>query len=72
VSEGVCPTATLDLTRFTPSIFSLLLGGGYGFLTGEHGLALDNLVKVCPIINYSVLCLTTALRLLWLQLVGRS
>jgi len=23
----------------------LLLGGGYGFLTGEHGLALDNLVK---------------------------
>jgi len=23
----------------------LLLGGGYGFLTGKHGLALDNLVK---------------------------
>ncbi|KAI0278292.1 FAD-binding domain-containing protein [Russula aff. rugulosa BPL654] len=26
-------------------VSSLLLGGGFGFLTGEHGLALDNLVK---------------------------
>ena len=25
---------------------SLLLGGGYGFLSGEHGLAIDNLVQV--------------------------
>ena len=52
--EGVYLTATFDLTRSTAIYFSLLLGGGYGFLTGEHGLAVDNLVKVRPIINCSV------------------
>ena len=30
----------------THDIQSLLLGGGYGFLTGEHGLAIDNLLQV--------------------------
>lgn len=24
----------------------LILGGGYGFLSGEHGLVVDNLVEV--------------------------
>ena len=32
----------------TDGIQSLLLGGGYGFLTGQHGLVIDNLLKVCP------------------------
>jgi hypothetical protein len=27
-------------------IHSLLLGGGFGFLTGQHGLVIDNLVQV--------------------------
>jgi hypothetical protein len=27
-------------------IQSLLLGGGFGFLTGEHGLVIDNLFEV--------------------------
>ncbi|KAH8990419.1 hypothetical protein EDB86DRAFT_3235377 [Lactarius hatsudake] len=28
-----------------PSVFRLLLGGGYGFLTGQHGLVVDNLLQ---------------------------
>ena len=31
----------------------LTLGGGYGYLTGEHGLALDNLVEVQFLLNLS-------------------
>ena len=27
-------------------IQSLLLGGGFGYLTGQHGLVIDNLLKV--------------------------
>ena len=27
---------------------SLLLGGGFGFLTGQHGLVIDNLLQVRP------------------------
>jgi hypothetical protein len=27
----------------------LLLGGGYGFLTGQHGLVVDNLLQVCSL-----------------------
>ena len=30
----------------THGIQSLLLGGGFGFLTGQHGLVIDNLVEV--------------------------
>ena len=30
----------------THDIQSLLLGGGFGFLTGEHGLVIDNLLEV--------------------------
>ena len=38
-------TLLLNLPIYDVHI-SLTLGGGYGFLTGEHGLALDNLVQV--------------------------
>jgi hypothetical protein len=27
----------------------LLLGGGTGFLSGQHGLVIDNLLQVCPV-----------------------
>ncbi len=37
---------TPELTFVYDIHISLLLGGGYGFLTGEHGLALDNLAQV--------------------------
>ena len=30
----------------THGIQSLLLGGGFGFLTGQHGLVIDNLLQV--------------------------
>ena len=29
--------------------YRLLLGGGFGFLTGQHGLVIDNLLQVCPV-----------------------
>jgi FAD/FMN-containing dehydrogenase len=31
------------------SISRLLLGGGYGFLTGQYGLVVDNLLQVWPL-----------------------
>jgi hypothetical protein len=30
----------------THGIESLLLGGGFGFLTGQHGLVIDSLLQV--------------------------
>ena len=30
-------------------LFSLTLGGGYGYLTGQHGAAVDNLLQVRPV-----------------------
>ena len=30
----------------THDIQRLLLGGGFGFLTGQHGLVIDNLLEV--------------------------
>ena len=35
------------MTTMTHDIQSLLLGGGIGYLTGEHGLVIDNLLQVC-------------------------
>jgi len=49
VSEGVYLTAITWPDSIHSIYVSLLLGGGYGFLTGEHGLAVDNLVQVCPV-----------------------
>jgi len=37
--------ATVAGTVNHTGVAGLLLGGGYGFLSGEHGLALDNLVQ---------------------------
>jgi hypothetical protein len=34
------------MTALTYEIQSLLLGGGFGFLTGQHGLVIDNLLQV--------------------------
>ena len=37
------------LTNLSHGISRLLLGGGYGFLTGQYGLVVDNLLQVCPV-----------------------
>ncbi len=34
------------MTIMTYDIKSLLLGGGFGFLTGQHGAVIDNLLQV--------------------------
>jgi hypothetical protein len=36
------------MTVWTHNVQSLLLGGGFGFLTGQHGLVIDNLLQVRP------------------------
>jgi hypothetical protein len=36
------------VTVMTHDNESLLLGGGFGFLTGQHGLVIDNLLQVRP------------------------
>lgn len=36
------------MSASTHDIQSLLLGGGFGFLTGQHGLVIDNLLQVRP------------------------
>jgi hypothetical protein len=38
----------VDTSARTHDIQSLLLGGGFGFLTGQHGLVIDNLLQVHP------------------------
>ena len=43
----LCTVACRDeVTHVTQS---LLLGGGFGFLTGQHGLVIDNLLQVRPL-----------------------
>jgi len=34
------------MNAMTHGIQSLLLGGGFGFLTGQHGYVIDNLLQV--------------------------
>ena len=34
------------MTTMAHDTQSLLLGGGFGFLTGQHGLVIDNLLQV--------------------------
>ena len=34
---------------FSDATQRLLLGGGYGFLSGQHGLVVDNLLQVCSL-----------------------
>ena len=53
----VCTVLLLLTGAIHSANISLLLGGGYGFLTGEHGLVLDNLVQVRPSAHSSVYCL---------------
>ena len=38
------------MSAVTHGIESLLLGGGFGFLTGQHGLVIDNLLQV-PVLS---------------------
>ena len=50
--QGLRGTSTFllrRLTKLSDGISRLLLGGGYGFLTGQYGLVVDNLVQVCPV-----------------------
>ena len=68
VSEGAYFPAAPDSGAIHSTNISLLLGGGYGFLTGQHGLALDNLVKVRPSAHPPFYCLMSIVRLPWLQL----
>jgi FAD/FMN-containing dehydrogenase len=35
--------------NLSDNIPRLLLGGGYGFLTGQYGLVVDNLLQVCTL-----------------------
>jgi hypothetical protein len=44
------------LANLSDEISRLLLGGGYGFLTGQYGLVVDNLLQVRFILQ---LCATT-------------
>ena len=60
--------------RLTKLIFfaRLLLGGGYGWLSGEHGLVIDNLVKVLQWSTFSLaLYLSRHRRQRWLQQMAR-
>lgn len=44
------------MTSMPYAISRLLLGGGYGYLTGQHGLVIDNLVQVrfLPTLQWSL------------------
>jgi len=48
------------MIRFTVSMLASSLAGDIGYLTGEHGLSIDNLVQVRHITLYLVYYLTSA------------
>ncbi len=44
--QGTFPLRFLTISIVSDGTQRLLLGGGYGFLTGQHGLVVDNLLQV--------------------------
>ena len=47
--QGTLPLRLV--TNLSDGMSRLLLGGGYGFLTGQHGLAVDNLLQACSLLQ---------------------
>ena len=45
------------MTSVTHGIQSLLLGGGFGFLTGQHGFVIDNLLQVRSLASPDRVCI---------------
>lgn len=46
VWAGKIPETPAYICVLTCTSYRLVLGGGYGFLTGQHGLSIDNLLQV--------------------------
>jgi hypothetical protein len=44
--EGWCLSRSLAVHKAYPRHSRLILGGGFGWLSGQYGLTIDNLVQV--------------------------